>query len=378
MRFTLQSKEDDTRPVFITGNFNKWNPRDLSFELALTTDNTYIIEIEDEKLPDLIEYKFTRGGWGNVEIDRFGNVTPNRKIEKKELKTEDEVERWRINWGPFKQEFFPIVEIISEKFFIPQLNRTRKIWALLPYNYHKTKKDYPVLYLQDAQNLFNEGSAFGNWEIDKKMSILAEYGRGDVIIIAIENGSDDRIKEYVLDNNSITENAEGKKYVRFLADTLKPYVDSVYRTKPEREFTGIGGSSLGGLISIYSGFLYPEVYSKLMIFSPSLWLNPENNFPQMNFKNPYDIKVYMYGGEQEGSEMTERIQLFEKTMEGWEDATSMQFEFKVSINDEGKHQEFYWSQEFPRAMEWLYFDTQDDPKELAIKAEIVKNETSEI
>ena len=98
----------------------------------------------------------------------------------------------------------------------------------------------------------------------------------------------------------------------------------------------------------------------------------------MNFKNPYDIKVYMYGGEQEGSEMTERIQLFEKTMEGWEDATSMQFEFKVSINDEGKHQEFYWSQEFPRAMEWLYFDTQDDPKELAIKAEIVKNETSEI
>ena len=125
MRFTLQSKEDDTRPVFITGNFNKWNPRDLSFELALTTDNTYFIEIEDEKLPDLIEYKFTRGGWGNVEIDRFGNVTPNRKIAKKELETEDEVERWRINWGPFKQEFFPIVEIISEKFFIPQLNRTR-------------------------------------------------------------------------------------------------------------------------------------------------------------------------------------------------------------------------------------------------------------
>ncbi len=163
-----------------------------------------------------------------------------------------------------------------------------------------------------------------------------------------------------------------------MADTLKPYVDSVYRTKPEREFTGIGGSSLGGLISIYSGFLYPEVYSKLLIFSPSLWLNPENNFPQMNFKNPYDIKVYLYGGEQEGSEMTERIQLFEKTMEGWEDATSMQFEFKTSINHEGKHQEFYWSQEFPRAIEWLYYDTQEDPKELAKKAALVKNEITEI
>lgn len=371
MKFTIISTEDDDRPVFITGNFNKWNPKDLTFVLEKSATNTYFINIKEEQLPEIIEYKYTRGGWGNVEIDRFGNITPNRKIKKTDLEKEDIVEKWRINWGPFKEEFSPIVEIISDQFFIPQLNRTRKIWALLPYNYHKTTKTYPVLYLQDAQNLFNEGSAFGNWEIDKKMSILAEYGRGDVIIIAIENGSEDRIKEYVLDHNSITENAEGKKYIRFLADTLKPYVDSVYRTKSEREFTGIGGSSLGGLISIYSGFLYPEVYSKLLIFSPSLWINPENNFPQMNFKNPYEIKVYMYGGEMEGSQMTERIELFEKTLEGWENSHSLQFEFKISINDEGKHQEFYWSQEFPRAVEWLFYDTQEDPK---ILSEKVKNE----
>ena len=376
MKFKIISNEDDDRPVFITGNFNKWNPKDATFVLKNIDNNTYTIEIDDEQLPEIIEYKYTRGGWGNVEIDRFGNITPNRKIKKGDAPNEDIVEKWRINWGPFKEEFSPIVEIISEKFFIPQLNRTRKIWALLPYNYHKTDKTYPVLYLQDAQNLFNEGSAFGNWEIDKKMSILAEYGRGDVIIIAIENGSEDRIKEYILDNDSITKNAEGKKYIRFLADTLKPYVDSVYRTKPEREFTGIGGSSLGGLISIYSGFLYPEVYSKLLIFSPSLWVNPENNFPQMNFKNPYEIKVYMYGGEMEGSQMTERIALFEKTLESWENSHSIQFEFKISINDEGKHQEFYWSQEFPRAVEWLFYNTQEDPKELAKKALIIQSETS--
>ena len=376
MEFFLKSEDNDDRAIFITGNFNKWNPKDATFVLKNLDNNTYIIEIDDKQLPEIIEYKYTRGGWGNVEIDRFGNITPNRKIKKGDAPNEDIVEKWRINWGPFKEEFSPIVEIISEKFFIPQLNRTRKIWALLPYNYHKTDKTYPVLYLQDAQNLFNEGSAFGNWEIDKKMSILAEYGRGDVIIIAIENGSEDRIKEYILDNDSITKNAEGKKYIRFLADTLKPYVDSVYRTKPEREYTGIGGSSLGGLISIYSGFLYPEVYSKLLIFSPSLWVNPENNFPQMNFKNPYEIKVYMYGGEMEGSQMTERIALFEKTLESWENSHSIQFEFKMSINDEGKHQEFYWSQEFPRAVEWLFYNTQEDPKELAKKALIIQSETS--
>lgn len=376
MRFTLISNEVDDRPVYITGNFNSWKPRDPAFRMAETEPNTYVIDIDDEKLPFEIEYKFTRGGWENVEIDQSGNISHNRKAVKSH-ETFDTVEKWRVNWGPFKEEFFPIVEIISEKFFIPQLNRTRKIWALLPYNYHQSNKNYPVLYLQDAQNLFNEGSDFGNWEIDKKMSILAEYGRGDVIIIAIENGREDRIKEYVLDSDSITDHAEGKKYLRFLADTLKPYVDSVYRTKPEREFTGIGGSSLGGLISIYSGFLYPEVYSKLLIFSPSLWINPENNFPQMNFRTPYDIKVYMYGGEMEGAEMTERIELFEKTMEGWEGQHSMQFEFRISINPEGKHQEFHWSQEFPQAVEWLFYNTQDDPRELSERAYLQKNESDQ-
>ncbi len=378
MKFTLLSKEDDDRPVYITGNFNNWDPRDVNFQLQLIEDNKYFIEIADQILPENIEYKFTRGGWENGEIDRHGNVNPNRKVERFLQEINDTVDRWRINWGPFKKEFSPLVEIISEKFFIPQLNKTRKIWALLPYNYHSTNDTYPVLYLQDAQNLFNEGSAFGNWEIDQKMSILAEYGRGDVIIIAIENGSEDRIKEYVLDHNSITENAEGKKYIRFLADTLKPYVDSVYRTKPEREFTGIGGSSLGALISIYSGFLYPEVYSKLMIFSPSLWVNPENNFPVMNFKNPYEIKVYLYAGEKESEKMTERIALFEKTMKGWETSNSVQLEIKTSLNPEGKHQEFYWSQEFPRAMEWLFFDSQEDPHELAEKAEIVRQTTTNL
>ena len=378
MKFYLTTDEIDERPIYLTGSFNNWDPRHSDYIMELQEDGRYLIEIPDRYLKGKIEYKFTKGGWESVEIDRFGNINANRKITKGAQETEDHVEKSRLNWGPFKDEFFPEIELISEKFYIPQLDKTRKVWALLPYNYHKTDKCYPVLYLQDAQNLFNEGSPFGNWEIDQKLSILAEYGRGDIIIIAIENGHEDRIDEYVLDADSIAKNASGKKYVRFMADTLKPYVDSVYRTKPEREFTGIGGSSLGGLISLYSGFLYPEVYSKLMIFSPSLWVNPEYDFPMMNFKYPYDTKIYMYGGEIEGSEMTERMQEFQQRMDNSENQYSVQFNFKMSMNPEGRHQEFFWSQEFPRAVEWLFFDTQEDPKELAKKAELEKNETSEI
>lgn len=364
MTFELYTEESDDRTVYITGNFNNWNPRDTRFQLKQLDPNTYSIGIDSQLLPEHIEYKFTKGGWENVELDQYGSITPNRKTEKTEGKVDSIVEKWRLNWGPFKKEFFPIAEIISEEFYIPQLDRYRKIWALLPYDYYVSNKSYPVLYLQDAQNLFNEGSGYGNWEIDKKLSILSEYGRGDVIIIAIEHGSEERIKEYIFDNDNIANGSEGKKYIRFITDTLKPFVDEHYRTKKDRDNTGIGGSSLGALISIYSGFLYPEVYSKLLIFSPSLWVEPNNNFPMMSFRVPFKTKIYLYGGGQEGSKMVKRIHVFEEYLKKWEEKNLFDFEFKTSINPEGTHSEFYWSQEFPRAIEWLFYDNTENPVEV--------------
>lgn len=375
MEFFLTSEENDDRPIFITGNFNKWNPKDAKFRLEKLNENNYYINISDELLSDDIEYKFTKGGWENVEIDRYDNITPNRKIKKQQQKAQDSVQKWRLNWGPFKKEFFPIVELVDDEFYIPQLDRSRKVWALLPYDYYTSEKNYPVLYLQDAQNLFNEGSEYGNWEIDKKLALLAEYGRGDLIVIAVEHGNDDRIKEYIFDNEDVTKNAEGKKYLRFITDTLKPWIDQNYRTKKDRENTGIGGSSLGGLISIYGGFLYPEVYSKLLIFSPSLWVEPENNFPMIRFENPYKLKVYLYGGRQEGSRMVGRIRLFEKTLKKLTTQKSFDFEVRTNINDQGTHQEFFWSQEFPRAVEWLFIDSLESP--VKVKNELEKNEAND-
>ncbi len=373
MRFELYTEEKDDRPVFITGNFNNWNPKDYNYQLQPKDPGNYFIEIDDQTLPDNIEYKFTKGGWENVELDQYGNITPNRKVKKTAGTVSDSIEKWRLNWGPFKEEYFPIAEVISEKFYIPQLDRYRKIWALLPHDYHTSEKSYPVLYLQDAQNLFNEGSGFGNWEIDKKLSILAEYGRGDIIIIAIEHGSEDRIKEYIFDNDNVANGSEGKKYIRFITDTLKPFVDENYRTKKDRDNTGIGGSSLGALISIYSGFLYPEVYSKLLIFSPSLWVEPNNNFPMMNFRVPFKTKIYLYGGGREGSKMVKRIHVFEEYLKRWEKKNLFDFEFRTNINPEGTHNEFYWSQEFPRAIEWLYYDNTENPLEVKPQQQSIKN-----
>lgn len=362
--FELETPENDERSIYLTGPFNGWNSRSDRYKLEKHEDGKYRYKLPVKGLPDDIEFKFTKGGWENVEIDEQGNICGNRKAKITDKKITVFVPKWRNNWAPFKSGFFPVVDLISENFEIPQLNKTRKVWALLPYDYDRSQKRYPVLYLQDAQNLFNEGGQYGNWEIDKKLSILAEYGRGDIIIVAVEHGNEDRIKEYVFENNPLVERGDGKKYIRFVTDTLKPYIDKHYRTKPEREFTGIGGSSLGALISIYGGFLYPEVYSKLMIFSPSLWAVPNIKFPMIKFFNPFKTKMYIYGGEKEGSQMVERIHQFVDKMAKY-DQDNTELEFKVSINPNGHHSEYYWSQEFPKAIEWLYFDSLKDPADIA-------------
>ena len=257
-----------------------------------------------------------------------------------------------------KSKFLPKVHLISEEFEIPQLNKTRRIWALLPYDYEESGETYPVLYLQDAQNLFNEQAKYGNWEIDKKLAVMSEYKIGKIIVIAIEHAEQDRIKEYNV-GKTILGVGQGKKYIRFITDTLKPFVDKTYRTKTEREHTGIGGSSMGGLVSIFSGLMYPEVYGKLMIFSPSLWVVPKMDFTNIDFSEPSDTKIYLYAGGDESATMIDHVKKFKKNMIQNEFVTS-KMEINLSINSLGKHNETYWSDEFPKAIEWLFFNTKDN------------------
>jgi predicted alpha/beta superfamily hydrolase len=247
--------------------------------------------------------------------------------------------------------------LISEEFEIPQLNKKRKVWALLPHDYDTSSESYPVLYLQDAQNLFNENAPFGNWQIDKKLAVMSDYGIGKIIIIAIEHAEKERLIEYNVGKTLLGE-GQGKKYIRFISDTLKPFIDKNFRTKPEREFTGIGGSSMGGLVSIFSGLMYPEVYGKLMIFSPSLWVIPKIKFSFLDLFEPALTKIYLYAGGDESETMIKHVKKFKKRLlksgSGREN-----MKVNLSINQEGKHSETYWSDEFPKAIEWLFFSDRE-------------------
>ena len=346
-------------PVYISGNFNNWQADDVSYQLQRVSDHEFVYEFHDKStLPNLLEYKYLHKNWQGVELDQYGLTVDNRQVNTATSSiVEDEVPNWMIDGKYYQEHYLPKVYTISEQFEIPQLIKTRRISALLPYDYDQTDRRYPVLYLQDGQNLFDEYAPFGNWAVDKKLAMMANRGLEGVIVIAIDHAEDERIEEFTPSYKTRLGVGAGKKYIRFLADTLKPYIDKHFRTKPEREYTGIGGSSMGALISIYAGLIYPEVYSKLLIFSPSLWVTPNMHFHFMNFYEPQNMKVYLYGGSGESATMVPNLQRFKAALEKKAEA---KVDFKLSIDPNGQHNEARWGHEFPKAVEWLFFNTQEN------------------
>ena len=249
--FQLTTHPDDERPVYLASNFNNWEVQDENMRMTSLSGGRYQLDVYGHiNFP--IEYKYTRGSWNQVEMDEYGNSRGNRIVERPVDIIKDKVHFWQLNGETHYPPYLPQIEVISDKFEIPQLIKTRRIAALLPHDYYKTNKKYPVLYLQDGQNLFDDYAPFGSWEVDKKLALLQRKGLGDVIVIAIDHAKEERIKEYNPGGNPKLGKGQGREYVRFLAETLKPFVDKTFRTKPDRLNTGIGGSSMGGLISILS------------------------------------------------------------------------------------------------------------------------------
>lgn len=350
----LTTPIDDDRPVFVAGNFCSWYPNVAQFQMKKVDAGKYHFEFpHDFKFDEPIEYKYTRGGWDQVELNGFGEAPNNRVLKLKQSLQKDFVPHWRTNGKPYNQLFVPLLQTISDEFELPQLSKKRRIQILLPYNYHQSNKHYPVLYLQDGQNLFGAGSGYGSWEIDKKMAILAQQGKGNLIVVAIDHAFEDRLYEYIPYTHPKFGKGAGKRYANFIVRTLKPFIDKQYRTLPQPEFTGIGGSSMGGLVSLYAGLMYPEVLGKLMVFSPSLWVSNKIYFDIMEFFNPISTKMYLYAGGKEGRYMIPSIDKLKEILERqhW---NKSRFQLKKSTDSKGDHTEARWAKEFPKAIDWLF------------------------
>lgn len=334
--------------IYLVGSFNNWNPKDEKLVMK-KVQNTYGITIELAK--GMYEYKFTEGGWDKAESGNNGFPTGNRKIVvNSDTVINVEIEHWADHF-PKKERVSTAsknVHILDSSFYIPQLDRYRRIWIYLPENYQASKKMYPVLYMQDGQNVFDDAtSGFGEWGVDEALDSLGAKHK-EIIVVAIDNGGDKRLNEYSPYDMEKYGKGEGDQYVDFLVQTLKPFIDKHYRTKKDERNTFVAGSSMGGLISFYAILKYPEVFGGAGTFSPAFWITPQlkNIDPQKAKK--VKGKIYFYAGGQESETMVpDMLYVFEQ-MKKYSKA-----KMQTVIRAEGKHNEPTWRDEFPLFYQWI-------------------------
>ncbi len=338
-----------TDSIFVAGNFNNWEPGNEKYKL-ISSNGTYSVNINGLK-NDLIEFKFTRGNWNRTEVNPDGKDIANRYIKLiSDTSIVTVIDGWKDDFAETnkKHSASANVSILDTAFYMPQLNRHRRIWVYLPDGYKKSKKKYPVLYMHDGQNLFDEFTAsFAEWGIDEILDSLTQKGQPSCILIGIDNGPQ-RINEYNPYDNEKYGLAEGEAYVQFIVETLKPFIDNKFRTIPEKEKTFIAGSSLGGLISYYAMLKYPETFGKAGIFSPSFWFAPEIKklTDSVGFKQKGQF--FFYAGEFEGDNKVEEMNDISDKL-GEISGTLI-----YTITDPvGKHNEAAWQKWFAEFYLWV-------------------------
>ena len=247
----------------------------------------------------------------------------------------------------------PGVHVLTQRLAMPRLGRERTLRLYLPPSYESNPgKRYPVLYMHDAQNLFDDATSFaGEWGIDETLDEFARTRGFEAIVVGIDNGGAERIHELSPWPNPKYGPAQGEQYMAFVVDVVKPWIDAHYRTRPGREDTAMIGSSMGGLISQYALVRYPQVFGKVAIFSPSYWFTSEVYTQTAAHPWPAGTKTYFYIGGKEDEEsvpdVDRMIALLRTQPHGAGDIT-------VHVDPQGEHNERAWRAEFPLAIAWLF------------------------
>ena len=235
---------------------------------------------------------------------------------------------------------------------MPVLDRERTLRIYLPPSYEHSTRRYPVLYMHDGQNLFDDATSFvGEWGVDEILNELARTRKFELIVVGIDHGDAKRFQELNAWDNEKFGKGEGRDYMHFVVDVVKPYVDTHYRTQTDRAHTGILGSSMGGLISHFAMYEHADVFSKVGIFSPSYWIAPEALDMTRAHAVPKNTRVYFYAGGREDDTMLSNMQ---DVVAALRRRGIPATDWRVEVNPDAEHNERAWHAEFARAVTWLF------------------------
>jgi predicted alpha/beta superfamily hydrolase len=233
----------------------------------------------------------------------------------------------------------------------PQLENTRDVLVYLPPSYGSGERRYPVIYMHDGQNLFDRATSFGEeWEVDQTLEKASADGL-EAIVVGIPNLGDERLNEYSPFVDAKLGGGRGDLYLKFIVETIKPIIDRDFRTMPERGCTGIAGSSMGGLISLYAFFEYPDVFGFTGVMSPALWFADRAVFDVVEAAPYVPGRIYLDVGTNEGSEELADVRrlrdlLTEKGYRGGRD-------FLYVVEMGGAHNEAAWARRMRKQLQFL-------------------------
>jgi len=366
--------------VSMAGTFNSWNPVSPDYILTQVEARHYAFSLElgYEYIDTSIQYKYalilegqSDNGWTNVEGSSTGGEIGNRNylVTTGEQTVNDTIAAFKNNTGLTSLTRGKLEKVtLTMTQYADQRTRTIRIWTPDGYDPLDTSKKYPVMYMHDGQNLFDSYTSFsGEWKVDESIGIMMDNGYAGTIVVGIDNSSD-RLNEYSpvwtvasAYTTNIT-NPSGDKYAAFIVDTVKPYVDGHFNTNPSRETTGVGGSSMGGVISFYMAMEYPEVFGYALLFSTAMQvyadLTTENYIASKDFSNTAMLpKLYIYAGGTATSPHPSGESVLTKYIAIMHDslvANSYPDTLINTRNDTAKtHSESAWSILFPIGYSWL-------------------------
>jgi predicted alpha/beta superfamily hydrolase len=235
----------------------------------------------------------------------------------------------------------------------PELGNRRDIVVYLPPSYRVSRRSYPVLYMQDGQNLFDPSTSFaGDWGMGRIMDAAARRGL-EGIVVGVPNMGAERLDEYSpYHDPDEGGGGRGEAYASFVARTLKSLIDRRYRTRRSREHTGIAGSSMGGLLSLYALFRHPGVFGAAGVLSPSLWFAGGAIFSTISQAPLVPARIYLDIGALEGPEHVANARRMRDLLlaKGYRAERDLRWLESRS----GRHDERSWGRRFARALPFLF------------------------
>lgn len=244
-------------------------------------------------------------------------------------------------------------------------NNRRMLRVWLPPGYddpENKERHYPVFYLNDGQNLFDRATAFGGteWQVDETADrLIRENKIPPLIIVGIDHAQKDRIREFLpyRSMNPPVFRPLGKRYPEFLLSEVIPFVGERYRIARGPENTGLGGSSLGALISLYTVIDRPGIFGRLLLESPSLFVSNRRMLKYSHAFRQWAEKIYLAmgtkesGREDKDEQVVADVRELERILrrQGLRDDR-----LRVNIDEGATHSESEWAKRFPEALTFLF------------------------